>query len=136
MNLNKGSKSAFTLVEVLVAIVLVGIALTATLGAIGSLTASFRRSVELENLQRLANEKLDEVLATGEWQTASEGGFEGDLYEDYTWSIETETTTVAGLEYVRLTVTRNFAGREDSTFVEGLAYLAETTTVPLEGGGQ
>lgn len=134
MSLNRGSNSAFTLIEVLVAIVLVGIGLTAMVSGLGSLTASFRRSIETEALQRLANEKFDELVATQEWQSASEGGFDGAQFEDYSWSTETETTTVAGLEYLRVTVTRAFAGREDTAFVDGLVYTPDTTTVPLDGG--
>ena len=134
MNLNRGSRSGFTLIEVLVAIVLIGIGVTAVVASLGSLTSSFRRSVETENLQRLAHEKFDELIATGEWVSVSQGGFEGERYSDYTWSVESETTSIAGLEYMKVTVTRTFAGREDTAFADGLTYTPATTTVPLEPG--
>jgi prepilin-type N-terminal cleavage/methylation domain-containing protein len=132
--LNRGSKRAFTLIEVLVAIVLVGIAISASVGSLGRLTAAFRRSQETEVIQRLAQEKYDELVATGEWQTLSDGEFEGELYSEYTWSSETETTTVADVQYFRVTVTRTVGSREDTSYAEGLVYLPSTTSVPLEDG--
>ncbi len=133
MSLNSGSNRAFTLIEVLVAVVLIGIAITALVGGLGTLTNSYRRSVERETLVRLAHEKLDELISTGEWTSISEGEFNGDLYANFEWALETETTTIEGLEFLRLTVTKTGPGREDSEFAEGMAYRVVTTTVPLEG---
>ncbi len=133
MSLSSGSSKAFTLIEVLVAIVLIGIALTALVGGLGSLTNSYRRSVEKDTLVRLAHEKLDELVSTGEWTSVMEGEFTGDRYENFEWSLETETTTIEGLEYLRLTATKTGPGAEDSEYAEGMAYRVATTTVPLEG---
>lgn len=133
MSLSSGSNRAFTLIEVLVAIVLIGIALTALVGGLGSLTNSYRRSVEKDTLVRLAHEKLDELVSTGEWASVMDGEFTGDRYENFEWSLETETTTIEGLEYLRLTVTKTGPGAEDTEYAEGMAYRVATTTVPLEG---
>jgi prepilin-type N-terminal cleavage/methylation domain-containing protein len=133
--LNRGSSRGFTLIEALVAVTLVGIAISALVGGLGSLTNAYRRSIELDVLQQLAHQKLDELVGTGEWTTLSEGEFDGERYEDFTWELETETTTVAGLEYLRLTVTRSGPGAEESTSVETLAYRTVATTVPLGEDG-
>jgi prepilin-type N-terminal cleavage/methylation domain-containing protein len=133
--LNSASAKGFTLVEVLVAIVLIGIALTSLSGGLASLTNAYRRSVERDVIHRLAHEKLDELVGTGEWTAVSEGGFEAERYQDFDWSLETETTTIEGLEYVRLTVTKT-TGREDSETAEALVFRPADTTVPLEDGGQ
>lgn len=133
MSLNNGYKSAFTLIEVLVAVVLIGIAITSLVGGLGSLTNSYRRTVERDTLVRLANEKLDELIGTGEWTSVSEGEFEGDRYANFEWALESETTTIEGLEYVKLTVTKTGPAGEDSEFAEAMAHRVATTTVPLEG---
>jgi hypothetical protein len=116
----------------MVAVVLLGLAVSALVGGLGSLTNSYRRTIERDTLVQLANEKLDELIGTGEWSSASEGGFEGDRYANYEWVLETETTTIEGLEYLKLTVTKTGPGGEDSEYVEGMAHRVTSTAVPLE----
>ena len=122
--------NGFTLIEALVAIVLVGTAIVAAVGGLASLTQAFRRSVEREEIQRLATQKLDELIATGEWATVSDGTFDEEQFEDFTWALATETTGIEGLEYVQLTVTLERAGRTDTDVAESLAYRTTATTVP------
>lgn len=115
----------------LVAIVIVGMAIVASVSSLGRLTSSFRRSQETEVIQRLAQEKFDEIVATGDWQTVSEGTFEGDRYAGFSWESETETTTIAGVQYLRVTVTHTVDQRQDTSYAEGLVYLPATSTAPI-----
>lgn len=133
MSLNNGSDRGFTLIEVLVATVLLGIAISTLIGGLAQFTNLYRMSLEREGMVRIADEKLDELIGTGEWESVTEGSFVGDRYADYTWSLETETTTIEGLELVRLTVTKGGDGREDTQTAETLVYRPATTTVPLGG---
>ncbi|HXH60058.1 MAG TPA: prepilin-type N-terminal cleavage/methylation domain-containing protein [Fimbriimonadaceae bacterium] len=128
--MNAARKKGFTLVEVMVAVVLVGIAVSALSSGLGSLTAAFRRSIENEALDRLANEKFDELVATGDWVTASYGDFTGDRYSDYSWSADTETTTIDGAEYLKVTVSKRGAGSNGSVVAEGLVYRQTVNTTP------
>ena len=138
MRLNKGSRRGFTLIEVLVAIVLVGIAVSALSTSLGAMTNAYRRGMERETLQSLAQEKLDELIGTGDWTTLTNGSFDGDRYADFTWTLETQTTTIENLEYLKLTVTRQSFGRTDTALTDGRAYRtnATTTTTPPGGPGQ
>lgn len=110
----------------LVAVVLVAIGLTALMSGLASLTASFRRSMEIETLQRLAHEKYEELVATGDWTLVFEGEFEDDRYEDFEWESETETTDVLDLEYLRVTVTKDGVTGGAAAVAEGLVYRPNT----------
>ncbi len=113
----------------MVAIVLVGIGLSAVTSALGAITASFRRSVEREEVERLAQDKYDELIATGQFLMPSEGEFEDDRHKGATWSIEPAATSIDGITYVRVTVEMGKAGR--SALVEGLVYQPPTETLGL-----
>lgn len=135
--MNNGFRRAFTLIEVLVAIVLIGVAVSALVGGLGSLTNSYRRAMEKERLVQMAHQKLDELVGTGDWTTVSEGEYEEEWLQNYEWSLETETTAIEGLEWIRVTVTQTGPSVERSETAETLVYRTTTTTVPLdEGGGQ
>ena len=108
------------------------IGITALTTGLASLTASFRRSMEMETLHRLAHEKYGELVATGDWTLVFEGEFEDARYEGYEWEAETETTDVLDLEYLRVTVTKNAEGRSADAFAEGLVYRPNTQL--LDGG--
>jgi prepilin-type N-terminal cleavage/methylation domain-containing protein len=136
VSLNRGFRSGFTLIEVMVAIVLIGIAVSALVGGLATLTNVNRRSVEKERLVQMAHQKLDELLGTGDWTSVSEGEYEEEWLENFEWSSETETTSVEGLEWLRVTVTQTGPSAERSESVETLVYRAATTTVPLDDGGQ
>ena len=113
----------------LVAVVLVGIGVTALSSGLASLTASFRGSMERETLHRLAHEKYGELVATGDWIVVFEGDFEDARYEEYEWEAVTETTDVADLEYLRVTVTKSGTPFRSDAFAEGLVYRPNTGSV-------
>lgn len=110
----------------LVAVVLVGIGVASLTSGLGSLTSSFRRSMEREVLDRLAHEKYEELVATGDWTLVFEGEFEDDRYEDFEWESETETTEVLDLEYLRVTVTKDGVTGGAAAVAEGLVYRPNT----------
>lgn len=101
---------------------LVGIAVVTLSSGLSSMTNSFRRAVEREELNRLASEKYDELVATGDWVSNFQGEFADVRYEDYEWELETEPTSVTDLEYLRVTVTKNGPAENANAFVEGLVY--------------
>ena len=120
------------LVEVLVAIVLVSIGITTLIGGLGSITSSYRRTVERETLHRLAHEKFDELIATGDWEFVFEGDFEDERFADYEWESETTTTEIADLEHFRVTVFINTDAKDSEAFAEGLVFRPATTFI--DGG--
>jgi Tfp pilus assembly protein PilV len=106
--MNRGRRRrGFTLFEALAATVIVGLGIVAILGALGSLTNSQARAFERERMQRLAVQKYDELVATGEIQAA---GLNGDFTEwnlnAYEWDAEVVPTGIENLEAVTVQVRR------------------------------
>jgi len=107
----KHQRRGFTLLEVLAALVLIGVVLPAVMKGI-SITAILAsdtgRKYEALNL---AESKLAEILLTGDWANGSDGGnFEPD-FEGYEWTMETSNWTQAGLEQVEVAVLWQERGR-------------------------
>jgi Tfp pilus assembly protein PilV len=100
-------RAGFTLVEALVAVVLVAVGIVASLGAMGALSAAQSRSFERERIERLAVQKYDELVATGDYVAA---GLSGDFTEwnqpGYVWDATVVPTGFENLEALEVTVRR------------------------------
>lgn len=120
------AKSGFSLVEVLVALVITGIGIAGLIGALGNAERSESYNLRAEKMQRLAIGKLDEILATKDFDTAS-GDFSLDGEPDYQWEMSDETTTVTDLNAITVTVTKS--GDDPSTRrVSALVYKVPNST--------
>ena len=84
-------------------------------------------------MHRLAQGKYEELLATGDWITVSDGDFEDVRYAKYEWEVETATTEVENLESLRVIVRVIDAGDNASVVAEGLFYRPLQAS---EGGAQ
>lgn len=116
-------KRGFSLVEVLVAIALLGVGISACLSALGEMANGEARAEVTERLQMLAHRKLQEIIATAEYQQAPlDGNFEIEGYPDITWNAEDEQSGVENLEIVRLTVQSPTGGATSSFTVTQLIY--------------
>jgi len=120
------SPSGFTLIEVLVALVVVTTALTIV--AQGFLTGG-RASVAAQHetvAVLLAESKMTEIdLGIVSTQSSGSGTFEPEQ-PDYAWKTEVETTTVTGLTKLTLTVTWK-EREEERTFVLTRLIMERTT---------
>lgn len=94
----------FTLIEVLAAVVIVGIGIAAVMGGFGALSQTQRRIIERETIERLAQSKLKEIAATREYDSVTEGDFSGEGLPDYSWSAATQESGVENLQHLRVTV--------------------------------
>jgi prepilin-type N-terminal cleavage/methylation domain-containing protein len=102
--LNKGSRG-FTLLEVLVAGIIVAIGIAALMSGFGALSQSQRRMIERETVERLAQTKLKELAATREYDSVTEGDFSLEGLEEYSWEVTLEESGIENVQYLRLTVT-------------------------------
>lgn len=99
----RGVKAGFSLIEALVALVITGVGIAGILGAFGSTQRSEALSLRAEKMQRLAKAKLDEILATRDFNTES-GDFSLDGEPNFVWSMTDETTPVTDLDNVTVRV--------------------------------
>lgn len=126
-------RRGFSLIEALVAVALLGVGIVASLGAISEMTRGEARTRQSMLLRDLAQEKMDELRATGELDFAPQDGtFEDSGHPDVLWSVETEPSSVENLTIVRLSVRENGAAEEQSIRLIDLVFQAPETT----DGGQ
>ena len=126
---NKG----FTLIEAMVASVLVAVGVTAALRGYAALTHTQAILQERDRMQRLAVSKYDELTAQ-DITTASNNGDFSDYGETrYKWELVLGTTATAGLDTVQLTVTAVDPSDTNQVQLNGLAYIPETSTTGATG---
>ncbi len=99
------SEKAFTLVEVLVAVFMVAVGVLSMVGALSGFTKTEIAIRDRETLSRLVHDKLDEMVATEGYLSQTGGSFDGDEYQNFTWTVEEVQTGIAGLVGIRVTVT-------------------------------
>ncbi|MBL1149850.1 MAG: type II secretion system protein [Armatimonadetes bacterium] len=120
------AKRGFTLVEVVAATAIAGVGIVAAMSTFGAMNAAMARGLETEKMQRIADEKFDEIVATGEVpNTPLSGEVTGT---DFVWNAESATTETENVTELIVTVRRS-AGREDSGIeVRGLVFILPTST--------
>ncbi|MDI9641099.1 prepilin-type N-terminal cleavage/methylation domain-containing protein [Kamptonema cortianum] len=117
-------KRGFTLVEVLVAVFMLGVGIVALVGALSGLTRAEVAVGDKDIVNRLAHEKLNEMLATQEWKTQTGGTFDDDRYSDFSWTSEQQAMSTDGLTLVEVTVESEKRG---SATVRRLVYEQSQT---------
>ncbi len=120
-------RKAFTLVELLVAAVILAVGITGLVGALGGIERAERAVAQKELVERIAHEKLEELVATEAWQSESGGSFEQEELRDYTWTLEEVNVGITNMIGLRVTVSSINRGRAIATT---LVY-----TPPQQGGG-
>jgi len=96
-------RRAFTLVEVLVATVLLGIGVAACMACIGTATRASALGEEYTAVGLMAREKLAEIELQGARPGADQGDFGSDR-PGYAWKTAAQPSGTPGLEQVTLTI--------------------------------
>jgi len=124
---NQVNKKAagFTLVEVMIAALLVAVAVTGVMGGIAAITRADSRAKDAALMQRLAAEKVDDIrLLADPSEAGSQGDFGDRGYPDVTWSASVTSTTITNLDQVTITASR---GKESQSLTTQI-YVPPTTT--------
>lgn len=101
----------FTLMEILAALVLIGVVLPAVMKGLSIASILASDSARKYEALDLAESKLAEVLLSGQWQSgAGSGDFMPD-YDGYEWTLETSDWTQAAVKQVSMTVYWEQRGR-------------------------
>jgi prepilin-type N-terminal cleavage/methylation domain-containing protein len=126
-------RQGFTLVEVMVTSVLVGVALAGAIGALGSLSKADTAARNAELLQRLAVQKLAALRTEGDLRTAeTSGDFSTEGYPEADWSLELQTTEDENVQEASITAVR---GESQQVMSELVFFPPETTTTTTGTGG-
>ena len=130
----------FTLIEVLAAMLLMAIVLPTVMQGVAAATRTASDSRHRTEAAGLAEEKLNEILTTGQWQGGTLSGDFGNDWPGYRWQANVgawaaDTTTV-GLQQIDLSVLWNGPTRQQSITLSTLAYVrgSSTTTTGLTTG--
>lgn len=95
----------FSMIEVLGAAVVLAVGIAGATGALAAMSNTEIRLRESEKMNRLAIQKMDELLALGNIETADTSGNFQDYNEpNYTWQLEVSPTGEEGLNAVRVIV--------------------------------
>jgi prepilin-type N-terminal cleavage/methylation domain-containing protein len=122
-------KKGFTLVEVVVSVALLAIGIVVALGSLSAMTKTEVKLRKTEEMNRLAVQKIEEVLAVGNATTAETSGtFDDYGYTGYEWSLEVAPSGTENLDTVRVTVTETLANSSSGVSVSSLLYTPPSTT--------
>ena len=129
MNNVRQVKKGFTLVEVVVSVALLAIGIVVALGSLSAMTKTEVKLRKTEEMNRLAVQKIEEVLAVGNATTAETSGtFDDYGYTGYEWSLEVAPSGTENLDTVRVTVTEASANSSSGVSVSSLLYTPPSTT--------
>jgi prepilin-type N-terminal cleavage/methylation domain-containing protein len=122
-------KKGFTLVEVVVSVALLAIGIVVSLGSLSAMTKTEVKLRKTEEMNRLAVQKIEEVLAVGNATTAETSGtFDDYGYTGYEWSLEVAPSGTENLDTIRVTVTEASANSSAGVSVSSLLYTPPSTT--------
>ena len=129
MNNVRQVKKGFTLVEVVVSVALLAIGIVVSLGSLSAMTKTEVKLRKTEEMNRLAVQKIEEVLAVGNATTAETSGtFDDYGYTGYEWSLEVAPSGTENLDTIRVTVTEASANSSAGVSVSSLLYTPQSTT--------
>jgi len=96
----RGSRArGFTLIEVLAALILLAIVLPAAMRGVTLASAAASSAQKRTKASALASSKLQEIIATGQFENGGQSGDfsdEGPAYQGFRWEAQTSTWNQAG----------------------------------------
>jgi len=121
------SRRAFTLIEILVTLLLIGIVIPAIMHAITAAMSAGGAAASRNNAAELAKSQLALIVSGTQWQTT--GTLTGDFsptWPNYQWQATVQPwnqdTSGMGIDEIDLTVTWPNGAHRDSLVVSTLAY--------------
>ena len=121
---NKSSTSCggFTLIEILAALLLIGLILPAAMKGVSMASILISDSARKYEALDLAETKLAEIMLQEDWQHSSASGTFEDEYDQYQWTMDVSDWTVTGIKQVDLTVFWQQRNRQRDLTLSTLVY--------------
>lgn len=130
------TRRGFTLIEAMAAVVILGIGIVMAMGSFSSITHVEDTARGTERMQRMAQAKLAELVATGGAASSTSGDFTEEGEPDVTWSLEVNTSGITDLNAVSITVqAANGGTKSPQAKLDTLVFVPETTTATTSAGG-
>lgn len=121
----------FTLAEVLAALLFMAIVVPVAVEGLRLASRAGEVAIRKSVAARLAEQTLNELLVTGEWQRSGSGGEVRDGAIDYRWTLREEPWTIGNLRLVTVEVLYPVQGQEFdvrlSTVVDPSASVTDST---------
>jgi general secretion pathway protein I len=125
-------RHGFTLIEVLATIMLLAIVIPAIQEGLHVATGMASSAKHRTEAAALAESKLNELVATNEWQTGQTAGDFNPDWPDYRWQATLSSwqfdNTTAGLQQLDVQVSWVYRNRTDSVTVSTLVYVRADTS--------
>ncbi len=124
-------KRGFTLVEVVVALALVGVGLTAVSASLAAITRAYGALQTSDRVHRAAVSAYEEIVSRDEpTGDALDGTMLVDGRTEVVWTAQVDTTALADVE--RVTVTAHPAGRDEPSVVISGVFVTPDAGVTTE----
>jgi prepilin-type N-terminal cleavage/methylation domain-containing protein len=120
-------RRGLTLIEVLATIVLVGIVLPVAMNGISLCLASASIARQRSEAASLAEAKLNELVATGDWQYGMASGDFGEAWPEYHWTAGTSTWSDPAVQQLSVRVFWVGRGQERDIILTTLVYQGTGT---------
>jgi prepilin-type N-terminal cleavage/methylation domain-containing protein len=133
------ARRGFTLIEVLATIVLMGIVLPVAMHGISLCMRSAQSARQRGEAAALAESKLNELVATGDWQYGLLSGDFGEAWPEYRWNgAATERADDPSLHELSVRVAWTTRGQERDVTLTTLVFesTAATDAAAASGTGQ
>src|SRR5277367_6233378 len=90
---SRGSRTGFTLVEMLAAMLFMAIVIPVALQGLRIASRAGAVAARKGVAVQLAESKLNELIVTGQWHNSGQGGACGPQWPGYQWTVKNETWT-------------------------------------------
>lgn len=114
--------AGFTLVEILAALLLIGLILPVAMQGVSLASMLASDSSRKYEALDLAETKLAEILLQQDWQSGSGSGKFEDGYDRYRWEMDVSGWTMTGLKQVHLKVYWQQRNRQRNIILSTLVY--------------
>lgn len=129
-----GAAPGFTLIEVLAALLLLAIVIPVIMRGISLATAAGSLAKQRSDAYSLCESKLDELLATGQWQYGNLSGDFNPDYPKYRWSANVVDWTDPSVEQLDVHVTWTRNGKDKDVVLSTLVYPNANPSDPGASG--
>ena len=125
----RANRRGLTLIEVLATIVLIGIVLPSAMQGVSMCMSAASLARQRTEAAGLAEAKLNELLATGEWEFGATSGDFGAAFPGYQWTVGTSEFSDPTLQQLSVRVAWVSRGQERDVILTTLVYPSQSTAL-------